>query len=256
VVTRRAEAVVEARVTDRQRRGAIFMPMHWTDGFAPQGRANGLIGPHVDPVSGQPEFKHAPARISAFRETWRGFFLTRRPCEAPKGVDLIWRRIPREACQQHEFAGRGDLTERTAVLAALFGAPKGEILGFEDAAAGVVRRAEIAGGQLERVLFLTVGGKLPPRDWLAELFEGPLPADARATLLAGRAPGAQPDAGPVVCSCLGVGARAITAAVAAGAGSVDAVSSATGAGSSCGSCRSEIQRLISQLPPPRIRHAA
>jgi assimilatory nitrate reductase catalytic subunit len=256
VITRRAEAVVEARVTERQRRGSLFMPMHWTDAFAPQGRANGLVGPHVDPQSGQPEFKHAPARISAYRETWRGFFLARRAVERPKGLDLIWRRVPRDDCQQHEFAGRGDAQERDAAISALFGVASGEVLSFEDAAAGTLRRAAIDGERLERALFVTVSGKLPARDWLAGLFAGPLDARARSALLAGRAPGAAADAGPLVCACMGVGAKAIAAAVAAGADTVDAVSGATGAGSNCGSCRPEIKRLISTLTVPGVRHAA
>ena len=67
VVTARGEAVVLARVTDRQRRGGLFMPIHWTDAFAPAGRTNGLIAPNVDPTSGQPEFKHTPARIRPWR---------------------------------------------------------------------------------------------------------------------------------------------------------------------------------------------
>jgi assimilatory nitrate reductase catalytic subunit len=256
VIARRAEAVVTARITERQRKGDLFMPMHWTDAFAPQGRANGLVGPHVDPISGQPEFKHAPARIAAYRETWRGFLLARRPLEAPKGLDLIWRRVPHEGCHQHEFAGRGDVKERAAVISALFAGAAGEVVSFEDAAAGTARRAEIHGGELQRVLFVTAGGKLPARDWLADLFKAPLGAEARAALLAGRAPGAAADAGPQVCACLGVGAKAIAAAIASGAVSVDAVSAATGAGSNCGSCRPEIGRLISTILKREVRHAA
>jgi assimilatory nitrate reductase catalytic subunit len=256
VITRRAEAVVEARVTDRPRRGSLFMPMHWTDAFAPQGRANGLIGPHVDPQSGQPEFKHAPAKVSAYRETWRGFFLARGAVDPPKGLDLIWRRIPRDDCHQHEFAGRGDAKERASAIAALFASASGEVVSFEDEAAGTMRRAAIVGDQLERALFVTAEGRLPGRDWLAGLFAGPLDVLARAALLAGRAPGAAPDRGPIICACMGVATKAIAAAVAAGAGSVDAVAAATGAGANCGSCRTEIKRLISSTPDPGVRHAA
>jgi assimilatory nitrate reductase catalytic subunit len=255
VITRRGEAVVEAKLSERQRRGSLFMPMHWTDAFAPQGRVNGLIGPHVDPVSGQPEFKHAPARISAYRETWRGFFLARRPFDPPRGLDLVWRRIPRDDCHQHEVAGRGDAKERAAAISALFAGASGEVLSFEDAATGTLRRAAIEGERLERALFVTGSGRLPVRDWLAGLFAQPLDAQARFALLAGRAPNAAADAGPLVCACMGVGAKAIAAAVAEGAGDVDAVSAATGAGSNCGSCRSEIKRLISSLSDG-VRHAA
>jgi assimilatory nitrate reductase catalytic subunit len=256
VITRRGEAVVEARVSDRQRRGSLFMPMHWTDAFAPQGRANSLVGAHVDPHSGQPEFKHAPARISAYRETWRGFFLARRAFGPPRGLELIWRRIPRDHCHQHELAGRGDAEERAATLAILLAGASGEVLSFEDEAEGTLRRAVIADGRLERALFVTAGGKLPSRDWLAGLFGETVDASARSALLLGRAPGAAPDPGPLVCACTGVGAKAIAAAITAGALTVEAVSAATGAGSNCGSCRPEIARLLSAVAAPGARHAA
>ncbi|WP_309091045.1 (2Fe-2S)-binding protein, partial [Phenylobacterium sp.] len=77
----------------------------------------------------------------------------------------------------------------------------------------------------------------------------------RAALLVGRAPGRQVESGPIVCACRGVRAARIQAAVAAGAVSADDVASATDAGSSCGSCRPEIVRLIAAAKP-EVRHAA
>jgi assimilatory nitrate reductase catalytic subunit len=92
---------------------------------------------------------------------------------------------------------------------------------------------------------MTTTGRLPPRDWLADLFAAPtLSAEARAALLFGRPPGAPIDKGPLVCACLKVGAKAVQAAIAAGAASPDAVGAATGAGTNCGSCRPEIARMI------------
>jgi assimilatory nitrate reductase catalytic subunit len=54
----------------------------------------------------------------------------------------------------------------------------------------------------------------------------------------------------MVCACLKVGARVIDAAIARGAGSVDAVSAATGAGTNCGSCRPELARMIAAKREP------
>jgi assimilatory nitrate reductase catalytic subunit len=251
------EAVAVARVTDRQRKGSLFVPMHWTDAFAPSGRANPLIGPHVDPVSGQPEFKHAPARLSAYRETWRGFLITRAPVQRPAALDLVWRRTPQDACQLHEFAGRGDHRERDALLAA-FPAPAGaETLSLEDPATGALRRALLRQGRLEQVLFLSVSGRLPPRDWLAGLFAlAEVPGGDRLTLLAGRSAAPAADAGPIVCACLKVGARRIEAAVASGAETVDSVGAVTGAGTNCGSCRPEIARAIAAYRKEGARDAA
>jgi assimilatory nitrate reductase catalytic subunit len=257
VQTRWGEAVALARLTDRQRPGGVFMPMHWTDAFAPAGRSNPLIAPNVDPTSGQPEFKHTPARLRAYRETWKGFLLTRTPRKPPAELDLIWRRIPQTACELHEFAGRGDAEERD-LLRRRLGQPAGELLTYADPAHGARREAWICDGRLEQVLFVTQSGKLPPRDWLAGMFEAPvLPPDARATLLFGRPPGPIVDNGPTICACLKVAARAIDMAIAAGSTTVEAVGSATGAGTNCGSCRPEIARRLAALHPAKeIQDAA
>jgi bacterioferritin-associated ferredoxin len=47
-----------------------------------------------------------------------------------------------------------------------------------------------------------------------------------------------------VCCCLGITDRQIHAEIDAGACSVDAISTCTGAGSRCGSCRMEIAAMI------------
>lgn len=244
VITARAEAVVVAKVSDRQRPGSLFMPMHWTDAYAPAGRANALVAPSVDPTSGQPEFKHTPAQARPYRETWRGFFLARSALAPPSGADLVWRRVPHHACQQYEFAGRGDAVERDALRKVLTKRLAGELVSYEDAATGARREAWVEGDQLLAVFYVTLSGRLPPRDWLVELFEQPLNAEARATLLHGFPPGAPIDRGPMVCACLKVGGAAIEAAVVAGAATVDAVGAVTGAGTNCGSCRPEISRMI------------
>jgi assimilatory nitrate reductase catalytic subunit len=257
VQTRQGEAVAIARVSDRQRPGSVFMPMHWTAVYAAQGRANTLVAPKVDARSGQPEFKHTPARVRPYRETWRGFFFAREGWAAPAGLDLVWRRIPQAGCQLHEFAGRGDETEREAVRRALTRDAGADVLRFEDANSGALREAYFTGERLDRVLFTTCGGGLPPREWLAEMFAAEtLTTQDRALLLVGRAPGQQVDTGPLVCACRGVRQTKIEAAIAGGCGSVDAVSEATGAGAVCGSCRPEIARLLSNAAKPEVRHAA
>ena len=255
VQTVHGEAIVLARLTDRQRLGAVFMPMHWTEAFAPSGRANPLVAPKVDPRSGQPEFKHTPARVRAYRETWRGFFIAREGWRAPAGLDLVWRRIPQAACQLHEFAGRGDGRERAAVQKAL--TRKGaDVLRYQDPAAGSLREAWIDGERLDRVIFFTTAGALPPRDWLVDLFAAEaLTATNRTALLIGRPPGQAMDASPIVCACRGVRAKRIETAVATGCANLDAVGEATGAGTSCGSCRPEIARLIAAAKGD-VRHAA
>jgi assimilatory nitrate reductase catalytic subunit len=257
VQTVRGEAVAVARVTVRQRPGAIFMPMHWTEAFAASGRVNPLVAGVVDQRSGQPEFKHTPARVRPYRETWQGFFLAREARRAPEGLDLVWRRIPQEQCQLHEFAGRGGHAERESVRRTLLRGAVGDLIDFEDSATGGRREAFLVDGRLERVLFVTVGGKLPSRDWLIELFaaEHIGPQD-RTALLIGRPPGRAVESGPVVCACRNVRSKHILAAIAAGAAAVEAVGEATTAGTVCGSCRPEIARLLAANARGDVRDAA
>jgi assimilatory nitrate reductase catalytic subunit len=256
VVTPHGEAVAVAHLTDRQRRGGLFMPMHWTDAFAASGRANSLIGGHVDPLSGQPEFKHAAARLSAYRETWRGFLLSRQSAQAPGELELIWRRTPQDACHLHEFAGRGEQQERARVLAA-FARVDGETLSLDDPATGSARRVVLSKGRLEQVLFVTASGRLPPRGWMAGLFEAEVLSDQdRITILTGRSAAPMPDVGAIVCACLKVGAKTLAASIGAGASNIEAVGAATGAGTNCGSCRPEIARLIAGRAKDRVANAA
>jgi assimilatory nitrate reductase catalytic subunit len=257
VQTKGGEAVVLARLSEGQRRGSVFMPMHWTDVYAPSGRVNALVAPKLDARSGQPEFKHTPAQVRPYRETWRGFFLSREVKTLPPHLDLIWRRLPQPACQLYEVAGRGDVAQREALRKLLLRNAPSDGVRFEDASIGSLREAFLHEGRLDRLLFTTVGGALPPRDWLSDLFTlKALTAEERASLLIGRAPGRAVDRSPLICTCRNVRADAIACAMGEGAMSLDAVADVTGAGSSCGSCRPEIARLLKAQATLEVQHAA
>ena len=244
------EAVALARLTDAQRRGDLFIPMHWTAAYAPSGRANPLTNPDTDPTSGQPEFKHTPARIEPYGETWRGFLISPDAAKTPKGLDLVWRRTPQTGCQLHEFAGRGGPDERLRMLRSINLERDAEVLTLDDQRTGASRRAVIVDGKLKLVLAIAVGqGTLPPRHWLVERFgDAVIDEKTRAVLLAGRMPGLA-DNGPVVCACANIGEKTIKAAIEAGTGELDALGAQTKAGVTCGSCRPELARMIAQYRP-------
>ncbi len=66
-------AILRALVTDRQRKGSVYVPMHWTGQFASEGRANAVTHPATDPVSGQPGLKRVAVSLKPFAATWFGF---------------------------------------------------------------------------------------------------------------------------------------------------------------------------------------
>ena len=235
VETAAGTALFRVAYSDGQRRGDLFVPMHWTDAMAGEARANGLSLPEVDPVSGQPGFKDTPAGVQGVHPEWRAFLICR---QAPDLPQLLWWSRSRIAGGWlYELAGNGEIATDCLL-------PAGERLEAADLVRGM-RRTVVLGcqGELEAALYATRSGELPPRDWVA----GQLGSQAAALeLLAGRPATPQPDRGALVCVCLGVGTKAIADAAHCGAATVEAVGAATGAGTNCGSCRPAIARLLQQ----------
>jgi assimilatory nitrate reductase catalytic subunit len=71
-VTSRWGAMV-ARVTHGGgiARGSVFVPIHWSGQTASDARVGALVNPVVDPVSGEPEFKHTPVRSNPSCVEWQ-----------------------------------------------------------------------------------------------------------------------------------------------------------------------------------------
>ncbi|MGB5466720.1 MAG: nitrate reductase, partial [Sedimenticolaceae bacterium] len=88
VISERGEMILRGRVSDTQLPGQVFVPIHWNDQFASAAGVGALIDPVVDPVSGQPEFKHTPVRVMPYRPEWSGFLLTR--CELAPRHATYW----------------------------------------------------------------------------------------------------------------------------------------------------------------------
>ncbi len=233
VSTPQGDSIFRVAFNPGQRRGDIFTPIHWTDRQSTGGRTGRLPRPLADPHSGQPGFKATPARVEPVAVDWRAFLIVRGEVALP---DCLWAtRVAVAGGTLIELAGTGD----TACLHAAL--PEGERIEASDPARGTSRVAVLRDGRLAAVLFATRSGELPSRDWLiAQLGE-----EQGAQVLAGRAPGAGEDRGPVVCVCFNIGLRSIVAAIRdQQLADVAAIGAAIGAGTNCGSCRPALARLL------------
>jgi assimilatory nitrate reductase catalytic subunit len=74
VSSRRGSAVMKIRASDDMRPGDAFVAMHWGGRFTSGAGTNALTLPAIDPISKQPELKHAAVRIEPFAPRWRGVF--------------------------------------------------------------------------------------------------------------------------------------------------------------------------------------
>jgi assimilatory nitrate reductase catalytic subunit len=227
-------------------RDGIFIPIHWSGQTASDACVGGLVNPAVDPVSGEPEFKHTPVRIEPFGVRWHGFVLSRRELMLD-GV-ASWTRVQGAGFARYELAGRQLAPDTGAWARALLGADdeQADWLEYEDRSGGVYRAALVVEGRIDACLFLSPRPDLPSRGWLASVFAMETLSTAdRAGLLAGQARGNRADTGPIVCSCFGVGRNVICESIRAGGlKSVGEVTACVKAGGNCGSCVPEIQKLL------------
>ena len=234
-------AVLRLRHDPGLRRGSVFAPMHWTARFAPAGRINPTVNAEVDPISGQPELKHTPVRLSPYAAVWHGFLIARRNL----GTGLAaWNAVlpASENVWRHELAGMETAETAFARIREIFGDTPWMLL--SDPSQHRYRAALIIEGRLQACLFIGPDHVLPARDWLVSRFatDKLAPAERRALLAARPADGPMPEA--PVCVCHAVGAIRISQAIAAGHISVEAVGKATRAGTNCGSCKPEIRALL------------
>jgi assimilatory nitrate reductase catalytic subunit len=227
-------------------RGSVFVPIHWNGQTASDARVGALVNPVVDPVSGEPEFKHTPVRVDPFGVSWYGFILSRHALSLDAAAN--WTRVAGASFNRYELAGRQPLAKAQAWARELLGVldEEADWLEYEDQGAGVFRAAHLVDGRIESCLFVTRRQDLPAREWLAGLFaQDALSSLDRASLLAGQAKTGGGDTGPTICSCFGVGRTTICDAIRErGLTDVAGVTTCVKAGGNCGSCVPEIRKLL------------
>lgn len=246
VCSRWGSAVVRARQCDEQFPDTVFMPIHWNDQFASEAVVDALVNPVIDPVSGQPEFKHTPVRVEAYDANWYGFVLSRHRLDM-KPLDY-WACSKGKNLWRYEIAGKGATEDWAECARHLLcqAADKVEWVEYFDKGQSRYRAARIEEGQLESCIFIAPEVTLPDREWLSKLFaEDSLNDEERSSLLTGRPANAEADAGHIVCSCFSVGVRTLERHIREqGLTSVDAVGDILQAGTNCGSCIPEIKAII------------
>lgn len=239
------EMVARIVVTAEQRRGCVFVPMHWNGEYSGDGRVNALVNPATDPISGQPESKHTPVKAAAYLPKWHAFILSRQEIERPEAGYWVGGRSGN--CWRMELAGDERPTSwRDWARAQLrVGYDDIEWIAYRDSMAGRFRYAAVRDGRLEGCVFIAPDHKLVSRSWLSGLFaEQALSPNARTSLLTGQPLDPGQDIGPIVCSCFGVGQHQISAEIQKGAASVDDVGRRLKAGTNCGACKPEIGKLL------------
>ncbi len=146
--------IVRVLLTERQSRGSIFVPMHWTGDTAPSARVDTLVSSRVDPISGQPALKMARASVTRHVAKAHGFLVSAtRPCDLPFAY---WAIAKAEGGYRLEFAGDPPAEGwETWLRRSLQLEGYHEFSGYIDQRAGDHRLLAFEGGRLMAGLFVS-----------------------------------------------------------------------------------------------------
>ncbi|MFA5243339.1 MAG: molybdopterin-dependent oxidoreductase [Sulfuricella sp.] len=260
VSSRRGSCTVRVQASAEMQPAQVFLPMHWGSRFMSTPGANALTAPAVDPVSFQPELKHAAVSIEKLPYTWQMVALRRHGALAlmPRVQALLAR-------FQHASLGLFGQDEPVLVLRVAGDAPVDpalveqldRLLGLDDPDA-TIRYDDVRRGISKRILVdqgQVIGARLTgetlARDWLKEMIAAGLPFEQiRLWALApvNTPPVGGVTRGKIVCNCRNVSEKEIRAAISKGS-DLAALQAGLRCGTECGSCLPELKRMLGESAP-------
>lgn len=273
VKSRRGAIVLPVRADEALKPGHVFLPMHWGSAFMSGLGVNALTNPARDPLSRQPELKHAAVSVSAARLPWQVVGWVAGDPVALRARLEPWLRQFDYAVVLPTAAGPGvrlRLAAQAAPAAHLLDALASALglaqpnAAFDDPARGILRRVRVTNqehgasplpsplaaepttrGATHLIEAFLLCGDVSAQEGLLAWAEGAAPPDSLALLLMGRTRAAPRSR--VVCACVGVTEQAILADAASGL-DAERLREKLGCGSNCGSCMPEVRRLAALQP--------
>lgn len=238
------QLIARAKVSDKLVRGNLFMPIHWSNSNSNQGCVSKLIEPKVDPVSGQPAFKHSQVSVTPFAANSNAMLLVRQPLTTDLCNYQVEQRIEGGYC----YYLACDLTppELMDKLVSFIGQQHDEVLRADDARTVYFRRQFLHDGELVAGIFVAKNSGDLPQGWISQFYQrGSNTADKRSRLSNDVIALRQEN---TFCQCLNIAVGDVERAIASGDLDINQIKDKTGAGKGCGSCISDIaQRLAAHL---------
>ncbi len=247
ITSRLGKWLGRAKLTQTQKIGNIFVPMHWNAQNSNCARIDTLVMPTTDPLSGQPEFKHTPVRLSPYRPAWQGFILSKQPLSLPTEQLDYWVKIRSENnILRYELAGETKPDNWAEWINKHFGAEL-DWLEYQDRATGRYRCANIIEERINICIFIGTDEQLPSRNGLISLFSRDrLTPTERLSLLTGQADTSEQD--NIICACYNIGREPVKKAIQEkGLKTAAQIGETLQAGTNCGSCIPELKGLIAEV---------
>ena len=268
VTNRRGVIVLPAVESGEVRPGQVFIAMHWGRRGLSHDGVNALMPAAFDPISKQPELKHAAVRIETADLPWRLTILRSagNVAEANEQV-LAWRSRLEPLLGTYGEDSYAALmldgrerplvalriataeplpVEQIETIARLLDMPAASCMNYRDGARHIVKRAIIEDDRLTGIL---LAGEDAASGWLrTALRDGMAIEELRRWLFAPRANAPLTGQGAiaprrVICNCLDVSSDEIAQEIKAGK-KLPEIQEQLKCGTSCGSCLTEIRRML------------
>lgn len=236
----------KALITNEQRVGEIFVPIHWNDSFSKSAKVSALINPITDKLSGQPEFKQCPVDISAFNAKWSGYLISNTPVALTTDY---WTMATIEAGVKYALADKSELpfslNNSEAFLQAYYPHVSDWVV-LEDDKKNTLR---IAGFIDDELVCFFSGGIDTSIKHSTQFIEQQIgqkhDVKSRFKLLSALDSDGSLDVGEIICSCFQVGEKSIKEAIlSGGCSSVEALGKKLKCGTNCGSCIPELKAFF------------
>lgn len=239
-------SIVRLQFDKTQKNNEVFFPIHWTSNNSSHAQINALVNSHIDPISGQPEFKQTPINITYCKTAWYGYLLSNK---AITNICVMYQvQSKGDGFYRYELADITRLKNPVAWAKTLFANSfnTSNWLSFTDTSYHRYRFALIDNNQLLACLFISSKPDMPEPTWIGQLFNQTLNNKQRMDILAGKPSDKKNDKGRIICSCFNKGINEINALITTGdSKNIEQIGQKIQAGTNCGSCIPELKQLLS-----------
>jgi assimilatory nitrate reductase catalytic subunit len=235
------KSLARALISDSVLPGQIFQSMHWSSNFARQALANAATSSAYDPVSGQPAVKSSKVSVQPYSAAWYGFGIAiDKPTYQPDYIALR----PLQTGFAFECADKELPRDWSSLIKSLF--PNIIVTSTVHSSDGKQFRClALDDDILTFAFFVSDQPVVAAREWLQQQLKKPA---SSLEILSGRPKIQGEDRGPILCACMNVGRNQIAQFVNKNPdATLQTVCTETTAGTGCGSCRIEVQRMISAV---------
>ncbi len=229
-------------VSEKQRIGEVFVPIHWNDSFSASARVSALVNPITDDLCGQPEFKHSPVTLAPFNALWSGYLVS---VDSKAMTTAYWTKSTIASGVKYQLADQTAIPDNQEFIQSMYPDINDWVV-LKDDKSETLRVA----GFLDNVLvcFFVASTDLSQQystQYIESQFGKIHKKGNRFKLLAALDSDRSFDVGAIVCSCFQVGEKTIKQAIESGeCKSAEDLGRKLKCGTNCGSCIPELKSMF------------